>query len=357
VTALSDPKPAWVPGVGGTLYVGDCFILKKPVTDSAMTQIPFKVGQITDVTSSTELKVNWFMTGDSIRDYAGGENHDEDDMCYVAVKTNIYQQVSTSDICSLAYIVHADNKQKLLVDPKGLLNTFTVDRQLTLGCDPAVVPIVYNEVVSCAADVFQKTYPNLSRMPCRMFEACRAVSVTGFSMLSRQTIAQALHNTRCFHIDKDVWTIIDGYLTDVLNNLSVKVPTCDSVVTTNFRQVKVLFNDDVEITSTKYRDNSEKANKKLLYTKEQVSVPKKAFGKDFGVGCRSPFPLASLTKPYSARRVTVGAGPSGPLYIKIMEDVAESFQDLWWWWWRLHNGTWDQVSPYYLPWPLFSCLP
>jgi hypothetical protein len=102
VTALSDPKPAWVPGVGGTLYVGDCFIVKKPVTDAAMTPIPFNVGQITDVTTSTELKVNWFMTGDSIRDYTGGENHDEEDMCYVAVKTNIYQQVSTSDICSLA---------------------------------------------------------------------------------------------------------------------------------------------------------------------------------------------------------------------------------------------------------------
>jgi hypothetical protein len=60
--------------------------------------------------------------------------------------------------------------------------------------------------------------------------------------------------------------------------------------------MKVLFNDDVEITSTKYRDNSQKANKKLIYMKEKVSVLKKAFGKDFGVGCHSPFPLASLTK-------------------------------------------------------------
>jgi hypothetical protein len=240
--------------------------------------------------------VNWFMTGDSIRDYAGGENSDEEDMCYISVKTNIYQQVSTSNIFSLAYLLHADNKQKLLVDPKGLLNTFTVDRQLILGCDPAVVPIVNKEVVSCAVDVFQKTYPNLSSMPCRMFEACRAVSVTGFSMLSRQTIAQALQNTRRVHTDKDVWIIINGYLSDVLNYLAVKVPACDSVVTTDFRQVKVLFNDDVEITSTKYRDTSQKVNKKLLYTKEQVSVLKEAFGKDFVVGCRSPFPLASLTK-------------------------------------------------------------
>jgi hypothetical protein len=103
-------------------------------------------------------------------------------MCYIAVKTNIYQQVSTSDIYSLAYLVHANNKQKLLVDPKGLLNTFTVDRQLILGCDPEVVPIVNKEVVSCAVDVFQKTYPTLSSMPCRIFEACSAVSVTGFYM-------------------------------------------------------------------------------------------------------------------------------------------------------------------------------
>jgi hypothetical protein len=136
-----------------------------------------------------------------------------------------------------------------------------------------------------------------------MFEACRAVSVPGFSMLSRQTIVQALQNTRRVHIDKNVWTIIDGYLSDVLNDLAVKVPICDSVVTTNFRQVKVLFNDDVEITSTKYRDNSQKANKQLLYTKEQVSVIKKAFGKDFGVGCRSPFLLASLTKNVESNHV------------------------------------------------------
>jgi hypothetical protein len=203
----------------------------------------------------------------------------------------------------LSYLVHSENKQKLLVDPKGLLNTFTVDRQLILGCDPTVVPIVNNEVVSCAVDVFQKNYPNLSIMPRRMFEACRAVSVTGFSMLSIQTIAQALQNTRRVHIDKDVWKIINGYLSDVLNDLAVNVPICESVVTTNFRQVKVLFNDDVEITSTKYRDNSQKANKKMLYTKEQVSVLNKSFGKDFGVGCRSPFLLASLTKNVESNHV------------------------------------------------------
>jgi hypothetical protein len=77
------------------------------------------------------------------------------------LRTNIYQQFLTSDICSLAYLVHVDNKQKLLVDPKGLLNTFTVDMQLIRGCDPSVVPIVNKEVGSCAVDVFQKTYPNL----------------------------------------------------------------------------------------------------------------------------------------------------------------------------------------------------
>jgi hypothetical protein len=110
VTALSYPKPAWVPGNGVTLYVGDCFIVKKPVTDAAMTPIPFKVGHITDVTTITELKVNWFMTGGIIRYYARGQNNDEEDMCYIAVNTNIRQQVSTCDICSLAYLVHADNK-------------------------------------------------------------------------------------------------------------------------------------------------------------------------------------------------------------------------------------------------------
>jgi hypothetical protein len=100
------------------------------------------------------------------------------------------------------------------------------------------------------------------------------VSVIGFSILSRQTITQALQNTRRVHIDKDVWTIFKGYFSDVLNNLAVKVPTYDNVVTTNFRQLKVLFNDNVEITSTKYRDNIQNANKKLLYTKEQVTVLK-----------------------------------------------------------------------------------
>jgi hypothetical protein len=57
--------------------------------------------------------------------------------------------------------LHADNKHKLLVYQKGLLNTFIVDMQLILGCDSTVVPIVNKEVVSCAVDVFQKTYPNL----------------------------------------------------------------------------------------------------------------------------------------------------------------------------------------------------
>jgi hypothetical protein len=90
VTTLSDPKPVWVPGVGGTLYMGYCFIVKKPVTDTTMTPIQFKVGHITDVTTITELKVNWFMTGNRIRDYAGGEKNDKEDMCYMAVKTNIY---------------------------------------------------------------------------------------------------------------------------------------------------------------------------------------------------------------------------------------------------------------------------
>jgi hypothetical protein len=124
-TARSDPKSAWLPGVGGTLYVGDCFIFKKPVTDATMT--PIKLGQITDVMTITELKVNWFITGDSLQDYSGAENNDEEDMCYIALNTNIYQQVSTSDVVFLSYIVHTDNNQKLLVDLKGLLNTFTVD--------------------------------------------------------------------------------------------------------------------------------------------------------------------------------------------------------------------------------------
>jgi hypothetical protein len=196
--------------------VGYCFIVKKAVTDAAMSPIPFNIGHITDLTTITELKVNWFMTGDSIRYYAGGENNDEEDMCYIEVKTNIYQQVLTSDICSLEYLVHAYNKQKLLVNQKALLNTFTVDSKLILGCDPAVVPIVNKEVVSCAVNVFFKTYPNLSSMTCIMFEACHAVYVTGVSILSRQTISQALQNTRLVHIDKDVWTIIDGYLSGVL---------------------------------------------------------------------------------------------------------------------------------------------
>jgi hypothetical protein len=87
------------------------------------------------------------------------------------------------------------------------------------------------------------------------------------------------------------------------NDLEFKVPTCDSVVTTNFQHVKVLFNNDVEITSTKYRDNSQKAYKKLLYTRAQVNVTKKAFGKDFGSRSHSPFPLASLTKNLESNHV------------------------------------------------------
>jgi hypothetical protein len=110
-------------------------------------------------------------------------------------------------------------------------------------------------------------------------------------------ICSRTQTTRLYNIMKGKKTYqVNGYLSNVLNNLAVKVPTCDSVVTTNFRHVKVLFNDDVEITSKKIRDNSQKTNKKLLYTREQVTVLKKAFRKDFGVGCCLPFPLTYLTK-------------------------------------------------------------
>jgi hypothetical protein len=174
----SDPKPVWVTGVGGTLYIEDCLIVKKPVTDAAMTPLPFKLGQITDVMTITELKVNWCITGDRLRDYVGAENNDKEDMmCYIALKINIYQQVSTADIGYLAYIVHTDNQQKRLVDMKSLINTFTVpDHPLIFGCGPAIVPLVNMELFSCDVDIiFQSTYPNLSSMPCKMFEACAVV--------------------------------------------------------------------------------------------------------------------------------------------------------------------------------------
>jgi hypothetical protein len=65
----------------------------------------------------------------------------------------------------------------------------------------------------CRGRFLENNYPNLSSMPCRMVEVCHAVSVyvTGVSMLSRQEISQALQNTLRVHIDKDVWTIINGY--------------------------------------------------------------------------------------------------------------------------------------------------
>jgi hypothetical protein len=114
---------------------------------------------------------------------------------------------------------------------------------------------------------------------------------------------------------------LDCYLSNVFNNLAVKVPIYDSVITTNFRHVKVLYNDDVQITSNKYRENSQKTNKKLLYTREQVTLVKKAFRKDFGVGYHSPFPLAYLTKNVESNQSSESRVVHGNTYLNSIMTV------------------------------------
>jgi hypothetical protein len=39
----------------------------------------------------------------------------------------------------LAYIVHAENKDTLLADPEGILNTFTATYQYIVGCNPSII--------------------------------------------------------------------------------------------------------------------------------------------------------------------------------------------------------------------------
>jgi hypothetical protein len=80
-------------------------------------------------------------------------------------------------------------------------------------------------------------------------------------------------------------------------NLRVAIAQSDIPVTASIRKLNVPQNTDVQVSSTKYRDNHKcKKNKKLFHTNQQVKKLKRCFGVHFGYDSRSPFPPTSVTK-------------------------------------------------------------
>jgi hypothetical protein len=121
--------------------------------------------------------------------------------------------------------------------------------------------------------VYKHHYPRLSSMPRRMFEACRAISCTSVSMLSKGAINQSLSNTRRVHVEKDIFAVIEKGIDELTKYLHVKVATTDIPVTVSIRQLRVLPNTDVQVASTKFRNlNKGRKNRNLFHTSEQIET-------------------------------------------------------------------------------------
>jgi hypothetical protein len=294
--AFTSPIPIFFPTVGGCLYSGDFVVRKVAAIDPQFCQFTFEVGQIVEKLSETDVTINYFATGKTtIRTYL--PLLPESLIPYAAIKTNVYQKCKTSDFRSLAYVVHAEKKDKLLVDPEGILNTYTVTYQYIVGRNSSIIPYPSRQHFASAADVYAHSYPRLASMPRRMFEACRAISSTSVSMLSRGAINQALCNTRRVHVERDIFEVVEKEINYVTRNLRVAIAQSDVPVTVSIRKLRVLENTDVQVSSTKYRDKNEgKKNRKLFHTNQQVKKLKTCFGVHFGYGSRSPFPPTSVTK-------------------------------------------------------------
>jgi hypothetical protein len=82
----------------------------------------------------------------------------------------------------------------------------------------------------------------------------------------------------------------------------VAIAKSDVPVTVSIRKLRVLQNTNVQVSSTKYRDNKEgKKNRKLFHTNKQVKKLKTCFGVHFGYGSRSPFSPTSVTNHTGTR--------------------------------------------------------
>jgi hypothetical protein len=235
------------------LYSGDFVVRKVAAIDPQFCQFTFEVGQIVEKLSETDVTINYFATGKTtIRTYL--PLLPENLLPYTAIKTNVYQKCKTSGFRSLAYIVHAEKKDKLLVDPEGILNTYTVTYQYIVGRNSSIIQYPSRQHFASAADVYARSYPRLASMPRRMFEACRAISSVSVSMLSRGAINQAMYNTRRVHVERDIFEVVEKDKNYVTRNLRVLIAQSDVPVTVSIRKLRVLKNTNIQVSSTKYRN-------------------------------------------------------------------------------------------------------
>jgi hypothetical protein len=119
----------------------------------------------------------------------------------------------------------------MLVNPEGIMNTYIVASQYTVGRNPYVVPFPPNQHFSSSAQVYKHHYPHLSSMPCSMFKVWQDISCTSVSMLLKGAINQSLSNTRRVHVEKDIFTVIEKGIEELTKYLHVKVATTDVHVT------------------------------------------------------------------------------------------------------------------------------
>jgi hypothetical protein len=62
VAGLCPPVPIFLPLVGGTVFFGDFIIRRTVAVDERFPHFQFKVGQIVDKMSETDIIVNYFAT-------------------------------------------------------------------------------------------------------------------------------------------------------------------------------------------------------------------------------------------------------------------------------------------------------
>jgi hypothetical protein len=187
VAGFRPPFPVFLPLVGGTVFFGYFVIRRNVAVDERFPHFQFKVGHIVDKMSETDLTVNYFATDEQCI-HAHLPGTPELLIPFTALKTYIYEKCNTHKFVSLAYIHHIENKTEMLVDPEAIMNTYIVGSQYIVGRDPSVVPFPPNQRFSSSAQVYKHHYPRLSSMPRRMFEACRTISCTSVSMLSKGAI-------------------------------------------------------------------------------------------------------------------------------------------------------------------------
>jgi hypothetical protein len=288
VTGFHPPVPICLPLVGGTVFFGDFIIRRTVAVDERFPHFQFKVGQIVDKISETDITVNYLATEEQCI-HARLPGTPELSIPFTALKTDIYEKCKTSKFVSLAYIDHIENKEDMLVDPEGIMTTYIVASQYTVERDPSVVPFPPNQHFSPSAKVYKHHYPRLSSMPRRMSEACWAISCTSVSILLKGAINQSLSNTRRGHAEKDSVAVIEKGIDELTTDLHVKLATTDVPVTVSIRQLRVLPNTDVQVASTKFRDlNKGRKNRNLVHTSQQENNLKRCFGANFGYGSRSP---------------------------------------------------------------------